>query len=114
MKRWHTKNLQKTKRNNKHEKEDKFKNVYSILGNKMIDDSIRVNYQFRWFSQDFSSNTFAHSIWSDKGIDTLLGNTLVKKLYHCYCNKYETQDNLLQCSLLKNVYLFNTVKESDW
>ena len=46
--------------------------IYLTLGKKVIDDSIRVNYQFCWFSQDFSSNTFAHSIWSDEDTDTLL------------------------------------------
>ena len=46
--------------------------IHLTLGNKVIDDTIRVNYQFCWFSQDFSSNTFAHSIWSDEGIDILL------------------------------------------
>ena len=46
--------------------------IHLTLGNKVIDDTIRVNYQFCWFSQDFSSNTFAHSIWSDEGTDTLL------------------------------------------
>ena len=44
---------------------------------------IRVSCHFRRFSQDFSSNTFAHSIWSDKGIDTLNNDLLLETNEKC-------------------------------